>query len=161
VREGITSSEAQHVKDLQREVRALCQANEILSPASAFLPTRTKAVGSVQREFIDDHRNPSGTSHTNAVRGPNATTHHSADRTRPPDQPAGLGADEVWRLFVRVGTVVARCTVERLMRRFGLRGVMRGKVVRITFHDAKAPSPQNSVNRQLRAERPNRLFKVV
>jgi hypothetical protein len=38
---------------------------------------------------------------------------------------------------------------------------MRGKVVRITFHDAKAPSPQNSVNRQLYAERPNRPFKVV
>jgi putative transposase len=30
------------------------------------------------------------------------------------------GADEVWQQFVRVGTVVARCAVERLMRRFFL-----------------------------------------
>ena len=35
------------------------------------------------------------------------------------------GADKVWRQLNRQGTVVARCTVERLMRRLGLRGVMR------------------------------------
>ena len=32
------------------------------------------------------------------------------------------GADKVWRQLAREGTVVARCTVERLMRRLGLRG---------------------------------------
>ena len=37
------------------------------------------------------------------------------------------GADKVWRQLARQGTSVARCTVERLMRRQGLRGVMRGK----------------------------------
>lgn len=40
------------------------------------------------------------------------------------------GADKVWRQLRREGTDVARCTVERLMRKAGLRGVMRGKVVR-------------------------------
>ena len=40
------------------------------------------------------------------------------------------GADKVWRQLQREGIQVARCTVERLMRRLGLRGVMRGKVVR-------------------------------
>ena len=35
------------------------------------------------------------------------------------------GADKVWRQLARDGTLVARCTVERLMRRQGLRGVMR------------------------------------
>jgi transposase InsO family protein len=54
--------------------------------------------------------------------------------------------------------VVARCTVERLMRRLGLRGVMRGKVVRTTISDAKAPCPLDRVNRQFRAERPNQLW---
>ena len=29
------------------------------------------------------------------------------------------GADKVWRQLVRQGTTVARCTVERLMRRQG------------------------------------------
>lgn len=34
---------------------------------------------------------------------------------------------------------LARCTVERLMRRAGLRGVHRGRVVRTTIEDGKAP----------------------
>ena len=39
------------------------------------------------------------------------------------------GAGKVWKQLEREGTGVARCTVERLMRRLGLRGVKRGKVV--------------------------------
>lgn len=49
------------------------------------------------------------------------------------------GADKVWRQLHREDVAVARCTVERLMRRQGLRGVMRGKVVRTTIGDPKAP----------------------
>lgn len=40
------------------------------------------------------------------------------------------GADKIWRQLGREGIVAARCTIERLMRKQGLRGVMRGKVVR-------------------------------
>ena len=68
------------------------------------------------------------------------------------------GADKVWRQLAREGVVVARCTVERLMRKMGLRGVMRGKVVRTTVKDGKAPCPLDRVNRQFRAERPNQLW---
>ncbi len=68
------------------------------------------------------------------------------------------GADKVWRQLAREGTQAARCTVERLMRRLGLRGVMRGKVVRTTISDHKAPCPLDKVNRQFRAERPNQLW---
>ena len=35
-REGVTTSEAQRVKDLEREVKELRRANEILKTASAF-----------------------------------------------------------------------------------------------------------------------------
>ena len=68
------------------------------------------------------------------------------------------GADKVWRQLAREGMAVARCTVERLMRRQGLRGVRRGKVVRTTVSDGKAPCPLDRVNRQFRAERPNQLW---
>ena len=68
------------------------------------------------------------------------------------------GADKVWRQLEREGTAVARCTVERLMRRQGLQGVMRGKVVRTTISDSKAPCPLDKVNRQFKAERPNQLW---
>ena len=68
------------------------------------------------------------------------------------------GADKVWKQLNREGLPVARCTVERLMRRLGLRGVRRGKVVRTTIGDCKAPCPLDRVNRQFRAERPNQLW---
>jgi putative transposase len=68
------------------------------------------------------------------------------------------GADKVWKQMNREGVEVARCTVERLMRRLGLRGVRRGKVVRTTVRDHKAPCPLDKVNRQFRAERPNQLW---
>jgi putative transposase len=68
------------------------------------------------------------------------------------------GADKVWRQLNREGIVVARCTVERLMRRQGLRGVVRGKVVRTTVSDSKAPCPLDRVNRQFKADRPNQLW---
>jgi len=68
------------------------------------------------------------------------------------------GADKVWKQLDREGMTVARCTVERLMRRLGLRGVVRGKVVRTTVSDGKAPCPLDRVNRQFRAERPNQLW---
>jgi transposase InsO family protein len=68
------------------------------------------------------------------------------------------GADKVWRQLRREGTVVARCTVERLMRLRGLRGVRRGKAVRTTVPDAKAACPLDRVNRQFKADRPNQLW---
>lgn len=68
------------------------------------------------------------------------------------------GADKVWRQLHREGLVVARCTVERLMRLAGLRGVRRGKPVRTTVPDAKAACPLDRVNRQFQAQRPNELW---
>jgi transposase InsO family protein len=68
------------------------------------------------------------------------------------------GADKVWKQLQREGIPVARCTVERLMRRLGLRGVRRGKGVRTTAVNPAAPCPQDRVNRQFQAERPNQLW---
>ena len=68
------------------------------------------------------------------------------------------GADKVWKQMNREGVEVARCTVERLMQRLGLRGVIRGKVVRTTISDAKTPCPLDRVNRQFKADRPNQLW---
>ena len=53
---------------------------------------------------------------------------------------------------------VARCTVGRLMRGMGLRGVIRGKPVRTTISDKAAPCPLDHVNRQFHAPRPNALW---
>jgi hypothetical protein len=68
------------------------------------------------------------------------------------------GAHKVWRQLCREGVAVARCTVERLMRRVGLRGVVRGKETRTTIADKASPCPADKVNRQFRAPRPNVLW---
>jgi transposase InsO family protein len=68
------------------------------------------------------------------------------------------GARKIWRQIQRDHVSVARCTVERLMRQLGLRGAVRGKVVRTTIHDPKAPCPQDRVKRQFKADRPNQLW---
>jgi putative transposase len=68
------------------------------------------------------------------------------------------GARKVWLQLNREGLSVARCTVARLMRGMGLRGVIRGKPIRTTFSDKAAPCPADHVNRQFHAPRPNVLW---
>lgn len=69
------------------------------------------------------------------------------------------GADKVWAQLQREGVQVARCTVERLMRTLGLRGVVRGKTtVRTTIPDDLSAPPVDLVARQFRAPAPNRLW---
>jgi Transposase and inactivated derivatives len=68
------------------------------------------------------------------------------------------GARKVWKQLLREGWEVARCTVERLMRRLGLRGVIRGKGVKATVSDKAQPCPLDRVNRRFQAERPNALW---
>lgn len=67
-------------------------------------------------------------------------------------------ADKVWKQMNREGVEVARCTVEWLMQHLGLRGVVRGKVIRTTIPDARTPCPLDRVNRQFKAEPPNQLW---
>jgi len=68
------------------------------------------------------------------------------------------GAKKVWKQLRREQHAVARCTVERLMRRLGIEGVVRGKSVRTTQQDAARPCPLDRVNRQFHADRPNQLW---
>jgi putative transposase len=68
------------------------------------------------------------------------------------------GVRKVWRQLRREGIAVARCTVARLMRQMGLRGVSRGKEVKTTIPDKAASCPADKVNRQFQAPRPNALW---
>ena len=69
------------------------------------------------------------------------------------------GADKVWRQLRREGIVVARCTVERLMKALGLSGVVRGGgfVVTTRSGDDSARAP-DLVARNFTATRPNQLW---
>jgi transposase InsO family protein len=68
------------------------------------------------------------------------------------------GARKVWHQLKRESIKAARCTVERLMRKLGLQGLVRGKKVKTTFSDKNKPRPLDRVNRQFYADRPNALW---
>jgi putative transposase len=68
------------------------------------------------------------------------------------------GARKLWRQLGREDFIVARCTVERLMRSLGLRGVVRGRKCRTTIADEHFEPPRDRVNRQFAAARPNELW---
>ena len=68
------------------------------------------------------------------------------------------GVRKVWRQLKREGFDVARCTIARLMQDLGLRGAIRGKPIRTTVSDKKAPCPLDHVNRQFKAPAPDRLW---
>lgn len=68
------------------------------------------------------------------------------------------GARKIWKQLNREGFSVARCTVERLMRKLGLHGVVRGKRIRTTLPDDLADRPMDRVNREFRASKPNELW---
>jgi len=133
------------------------------------------------RAFVDAHRGCFGVEPICKVLqiAPSGYRRHAARRKEPALSPARAqrdallmpkieqvwrinmrvyGADKVWRQLRREGTSVARCTVERLMRQQGLRGVLRGKVVRTTTPDTSAPCPLDRVQRAFRADRPNQLW---
>ena len=69
------------------------------------------------------------------------------------------GPRKVWKQLRRERHGVARCTVERVMRAMGLRGVSRGRAwVTTTRADAAAARPADLVDRQFAATRPNQLW---
>jgi putative transposase len=61
------------------------------------------------------------------------------------------GVRKVWRALLREGETAARCTVERLMKRLGLRGAVRGKVKRTAVAGKNANLAGDLVKRKFDA----------
>jgi putative transposase len=75
------------------------------------------------------------------------------------DNDQAYGPRKVWKQLRREGHRVARCTIERVMRAMGLRGVSRGRAwVTTTRADAAAERPADLVDRRFAATRPNQLW---
>ena len=130
--------------------------------------------------FVDDHRGDYGVEPICKVLPIALSTYraHAARRADPTRLPARAqrdlvltgdiqrvfdtnfgvyGVRKVWRQLGREGKEVARCSVARLMRKIGLKGVVRGREVRTTVSNPAVPSPLDRVNRQFHAPRPNVL----
>jgi hypothetical protein len=107
-----------------------------------------------------------------------APSTYSAAKTRPPsarairdadlvalitkaheDNLGVYGARKIWAELNRQGTEVARCTVERLMKAEGLRGIPREKTRKTTIGDgAETERPADLVERKFLATAPNQLW---
>src|SRR5438093_5751870 len=126
--------------------------------------------------FIDAHKGRFGVEPICALL-PIAPSTYYAARSRPPSPRAlrdrelrreivrihaanfGVyGARKVWHQLRREGIVVARCTVERLMRELDLRGARRGKVHRPTVPEERATRPADLVDRDFGATAPDQLW---
>ncbi len=68
------------------------------------------------------------------------------------------GVRKVCRQMKLEGIDVARCTVRRLMREMGLRGVVRGGEFKTTVADDSRVRPPDLVKRDFTATRPNQLW---
>jgi putative transposase len=127
-------------------------------------------------EFIDQHRKQFGVEPICAEL-PIAPATYYAAKTRPPSARAvsdaatiekiravhksnyGVyGVRKVHAQLLREGEQVARCTVERLMRRDGLRGVSRKKGPRTTVPGSPARRPEDLVSRAFTAHAPDCLW---
>ena len=132
-------------------------------------------------EFIDDHRDEYGvepickmlliapsTYHVHKARQVNPDLRSDRAKTDAELEPQIrrvwdenfqiYGARKVWRQLYREDHEVARCTVERLMRKMGLQGVVRGRKFKTTIGDDEAMRPADLVNRDFTATRPNQLW---
>lgn len=68
------------------------------------------------------------------------------------------GARKIWRQLQRDGIAVGCGRVERLMRKLGIAGVVRGKTVRTTIGDKDGVRAADLVKRRFAAGAPNRLW---
>ena len=68
------------------------------------------------------------------------------------------GARKIWHALRREGHDIARCTVERLMKAMGIQGVVRGKKAITTNPDTSQSCPDDRVNREFVAQKPNQLW---
>lgn len=68
------------------------------------------------------------------------------------------GQWKVWRQLEKDGITVARCTVERLMRKHGIEGVRKGKTQQTTIPGPTPIPAKDLVKRNFTAKRPDQLW---
>ncbi|WP_446220646.1 IS3 family transposase [Micromonospora sp. IBHARD004] len=180
-RSGVSTDESAELKRLRRENAELRRANEILKAASGFLRGRARPATGTLVRFIDEHKQVFGVEPICRALSEHgwqiaASTYRAACRRTPSTRSRRdawlgqeirrvhaanygvYGARKVWLTLNREGVPVARCTVERLMRQLGLRGVVRGKTRRTTIAGEHAARPADLVQRRFTTEAPNRLW---
>nr|WP_234402145.1 IS3 family transposase [Thermobifida halotolerans] len=175
-RPGTTTDQAQRLADLERENRELRRANAILKSASGFLRGGARPPTHQVVDYIDTHKQEFGVEpicHTLQI----VPSTYYAAKTRPPsprsrtdeatsakitqvhaDNYGVYGARKMHAELNRQGHRVARCTVQRLMKAAGLRGITRARGPRTTVPSPAAEVRPDLVERSFTADAPDQLW---
>jgi putative transposase len=175
-RPGLTTSGRERLKELEKENKELRRANGDPESSSRFLRSGARPHTEEMTRFIDARKEMFGVEPMCAV-VPIAPSTYYASKSRPPatrelfdqeleknirriyDENYGIyGVRKVWKQLKREGRLAARCTVARLMRRLGLKGVVRGKTWKTTKPDTSSSRPADLVDRRFTTSTPNRLW---
>ncbi|WP_413786546.1 IS3 family transposase [Psychrobacter sp. HII-4] len=175
-------SQAERIKELERENRELKQANEIIKKAAGFFrPGGARPQTQVMVDFIEDHKQQYGVEPICRVLPIAPSTYYRAkeleenpekrsQRSQHDDfylneikriwknSKCRYGARKVWQQLKAEGIHPARCTIERLMRQHGMQGVWRGKGKITTKSRDDQKRADDLVNRNFNAHRPNQLW---
>src|SRR5712691_9791750 len=175
-RPGLTTTERDQLKALERENRELRKGQRDPQDRVGFLRGGARPPTDEMTRYIDENKATFGIEPICRLLPIAPSTYYEA-RSRPPcarnlrdeklkpeiarvhgENFGVYGARKIWRQLNREGIVVARCTVQRLMREMRLQGVVRGKARRTTTPDETAARPADLVQRDFSASRPNQLW---
>ncbi|MBU8833310.1 IS3 family transposase [Mycolicibacterium goodii] len=187
-RDGVPTDTVRELRELKRKNKELEETIEILKAATKFLRAGERPATPLICGFIAEHRARFGvapicraltehgckiaprTFYAWLARPPSARALWDTVITEvlagyyEPDEagrrkPESLyGAVKMWAHLQRQGIAVARCTIERLMKANGWRGVTRRKKVRTTIADPAAVRAADLVERHFRVPAPNMLL---
>ncbi|WP_282838267.1 IS3 family transposase, partial [Microbacterium flavum] len=179
---GVSTAEAQRVRELEQEVRELRRANEILKRAAKFLRGGARPPTPEVVAFIDVNKNdvvegrPLGVEPICSLLQVAPSTYYAAKDRAPSARAVSdavliselvtlwnanycvYGVRKLWKTARRAGIDIGRDQTGRLMRAAGIEGATRSKRVKTTRPDPAAPRHPDLVNREFTATAPNRLW---
>lgn len=172
----LASVEREELTALRREVRDLRRANEVLKGGECAFRPRARPIPSEVSASVDERRGRFGVepisreievpaSAYRARKGRQLSRRavrdafHVAQIRRLHDASGGAyGSVKIWDDLRDEDLCVARCTVERLMRRSGIVGVGPARTTRTTVPGSAPVAAPDLVRRDFRASRPGAVW---
>ncbi|AZC02541.1 IS3-like element ISAba19 family transposase [Acinetobacter nosocomialis] len=175
-------SDQEKMKQMEREIKELKRANEILRKAAAFFrPGGARPPTQIMVDFIHNNKDRYGVEAICRILPIAPSTYYrTLDLTDNPEHRAKrdlhdeyhaeqikriwkessgrYGVRKVWQKLKREGYVIARCTVARLMQKLGIQGVWRGKNKQTTRNRDDQKRADDLVKRNFNADHPNQLW---
>ncbi|MDH1438251.1 IS3 family transposase [Acinetobacter johnsonii] len=180
-------SDQEKMKQMEREIKELKRANEILRKAAGFFrPGGARPPTQIMVDFIHNNKDLYGVDAICRILPIAASTyyrtldlcdekhcfarehrakrdlhdlHHAEEIKRIWKESSGrYGIRKVWQKLKREGYIIARCTVARLMKNLGIQGVWRGKNKQTTRSRDDQKRAPDLVKRNFRADQPNHLW---